>query len=344
MSKRTPQDVLEAWGNASIPVDDAERAAARREATVRNLAGFIRQSSERRQRSRRSLRMVGALALAATVALGAFGAWRLTNEEPAPSASAAAPVPSVGHVSGSGEVELRRQSDVLQLTSLEEQPLQQGDALRTGETARAQVVLASQVQISLRGSTTLALDSLRDDAASVSLRRGDIDVQVAKRLPGQTFEVATPHADVLVRGTRFQVVVSEPSNQASTTTVRVREGLVVVRHAGREIPLGPGEQWTSLEPPLEVPEPATSADPQMPTDSEIPTPAPSGEGPARPSKTSQLSEQNRAFQSAMVAKRAGNDAAVVRILSQLLAKYPKSPLAAEASAERADARRRMASH
>ena len=62
--------------------------------------------------------------------------------------------------------------------------------------------------------------------------------------------------------------------------------------------------------------------------------------PAPPA--SRLAEQNRIFSAALAAKRAGNDADTVRLCDELVGRFPDSPLADQARAERAAAAARLA--
>ena len=70
-----------------------------------------------------------------------------------------------------------------------------------------------------------------------SLEAGSLFAKVAKLTADERFVVATPDAEVEVRGTAFRVTIV-PADRAcedgSPTRLEVTEGVVVVRHAGVE--------------------------------------------------------------------------------------------------------------
>lgn len=194
------------------------------------------------------------------------------------------------------------------------------------------------------------------------LERGTLSAHVAKLGAGQRFLVRTGDAEVEVRGTRFSVSVASPLACAAgvTTRVRVTEGAVVVRGAHGEVRLGPGDAWPNCEDPTiptlatsaaavrppapraddartgpnALPEASASPAPTAPPSSTGMSTAPSLEAPKGGSSGSSLADENALYQRALSEKRAGNTAAAVGSFEQLLAKYPRSPLAESAAAER----------
>lgn len=203
------------------------------------------------------------------------------------------------------------------------------------------------------------------------LRAGTVQLHVAKLQTGERFIVRTGDAEVEVRGTEFSVEVGEIC-AGSTTRVAVREGTVVVRHAGVEARVTANESWpagcdrqasaaSSTPPPRESAPPSPSSAPPPPTSAPPPPatapPAPpvvappspvaaqrTGLGPAnapapapaRPvvAPSSELAEQNRLFADAMAAKRRGDVPATLSALNRLSSAHPTGPLAESAHVER----------
>jgi len=93
------------------------------------------------------------------------------------------------------------------------------------------------------------------------LDEGGLRAEVAKLAPGHRFIVQTPDAEVEVKGTRFDVVVSPVAGDcapATRTRVMVHEGVVAVRFAGSERLLRPGATWP-LCPSAAAPAPSATA-------------------------------------------------------------------------------------
>jgi len=70
------------------------------------------------------------------------------------------------------------------------------------------------------------------------LRLLTLEAAVAKLKPGERFVVATPDAEVEVKGTRFELVVDGETSRCEPvlrTRLTVQEGVVAVRHEGREV-------------------------------------------------------------------------------------------------------------
>jgi hypothetical protein len=171
-------------------------------------------------------------------------------------------------------------------------------------------------------------DSTAGDGAAheqVRMPAGRIEVSVPKLGLG-SLVVDTPNARVTVHGTRFSVeVIPATADWNAETRVAVVEGRVSVANGGREVFLEPGGRWSSSSSPAPAPAPSAASTP-----SAVPTPAPR---PIPPAKSS-LAVESDLFRSAVSARHAGDARQAIRILDQLLASYPASPLAAEARAER----------
>jgi hypothetical protein len=152
---------------------------------------------------------------------------------------------------------------------------------------------------------------------------------------GERFVVATPDRQVEVRGTRFHVSLvpaDEACGGGTVTRVRVDEGVVTVRAPGSpEVRVEAGGLWPSDCRPAA---PSAAAHPGARA-----TPRPHrAQPPAEPAPAvaaSTLGAENDLFAEAARAARAGDAAAALRALDQLVTRYPASPLRAPAEAERA---------
>jgi hypothetical protein len=120
-----------------------------------------------------------------------------------------------------------------------------------------------------QGPAVYARSSCQPDEL-VRVSEGTLHLKVNHLKPGERFRVVTSDAEVEVRGTAFEVRAHENRLLA----VRVSEGLVEVRPAGKPIMLlGPGDEWHRQEAPA-APSPTTTA-------VEPPRPAVAASPPAR---------------------------------------------------------------
>jgi TolA-binding protein len=95
----------------------------------------------------------------------------------------------------------------------------------------------------------------------VRISEGTLSLKVRHLNSGERFRVVTSDAEVEVRGTEFEVL----AHDNRLVSVRVSEGLVEVRPAGRPIMLvGPGGTWPAQAPPDMQPPPAPPVDPPRP--------------------------------------------------------------------------------
>ena len=136
----------------------------------------------------------------------------------------------------------------------EVQPLLIGQEWHAGERLRSDAL-----PIALTGidGTTLEVDprsELQLVRADVErwfrLARGAVSAHVTKLKAGERFVVATPDAEVEVRGTRFQVTVVPPDEACGQGVGRTRvgavsEGVVVVRSLGHEVRVEAGHHWAT---------------------------------------------------------------------------------------------------
>jgi ferric-dicitrate binding protein FerR (iron transport regulator) len=247
--------------------------------------------------------------------------------------------------------------------------LDAGQSIVAPASAPTSVVLASGTQIALDAKSVL---ECRDATATqrYALLRGGAHLHVAKLHQNERFLVDTPHAEVEVRGTVFDVTV-EPATPECTerTLVSVREGRVEV-HAtdGAHVALLAGQHWSSpcmpAAPAAESPEAtptSTAAKPPSVT-SKVQSGVVRGEPSRRPAvlaadpivvpvlrapldlpatndeakpRASSLSEQNDLYAAAESARLDGRSAEALALFSRLLADFPRGQLAESATVSRA---------
>jgi hypothetical protein len=173
--------------------------------------------------------------------------------------------------------------------------------------------------VELSRATKAGILSALESDQKLSLDIGETQISVPKPGGPSTFSVTTPDARVIVHGTEFMVRVEEGDQaHATRTSVSVTRGSVSVVNASGERLLHPGESWSAAAPEQAVPTRAEHAATSR-------TKAASTRESA-----SSLAEQNRLFQAALDARRAGDDAAVLRAVDELFARYPETTLAQEA--------------
>lgn len=373
MSKPTNQadELLRQMSNAPLPCESGYDRQSRQRRVVPHVSAAIRRSAQQRDARRRWSRRAPVALIAASVLL-VFGVVTfLDHRAPPQAASEAATHPSNRLHTIEGTVLINHGGAIVRSGPNSDFPLEPGAEVRTSAEARATMLLDVGIMVDVGGASSVAI--ARPDATNASTRllltRGRVDVSVPRLAPGSEFVVRTPQADVVVHGTCFSVVVEDSASHQSITRVEVTEGVVAVRHDGAEVLLTGGHAWTS-EAPVDTAVAASSStipvreesDAPPIRETQLPTPAPSHAAPtpksedvatpdagahsepeAAPAESvrSSLAEENRIFQAAMDAKRRGDDARVVAGLSELLAKYPGSPLAPNARVERFRALNRM---
>jgi ferric-dicitrate binding protein FerR (iron transport regulator) len=206
-----------------------------------------------------------------------------------------------------------------------------GDRMRTGPGARLAISLSTGTRLDLDHTSDLELSELGPHQQFV-LRGGQVHAQVAKLSAGQRFLIHTPDAEVEVHGTAFEVELLPAGHGCAdlpTTQVRVREGVVSVRGSDSEKRLGPGARWQTPCPTQPL-----IALPALP-------PAPLGQAAlprqkvARPlTPASTLPQELELFDAAVVAGSRGNTVRALRLLDELLLRYPTGAMADSALAER----------
>ncbi len=120
--------------------------------------------------------------------------------------------------------------------------LSQDDKIRTGKRSVAKVKLADGSRVLLLQNSQAEVEKLSSVQKTIKLLRGRIRAIVAKVKGGNNFQITTPVGVASVRGTDFEVEVSENGEEMN---VEVNEGQVGVSKLGAlssEILLNPGEK------------------------------------------------------------------------------------------------------
>jgi hypothetical protein len=318
--------------DATSDVGDVGALPPRRDEAITKLAEKIRE----RARADRRRTVIACAALAAgllAIAGGTAVVARRWND-------AVSTGTDLGRVRDSSGVTLVREGHAESAAANER--VAEGTELQTSAGSEAHLEFESGTRVTVGGSTRVRLLEQRKKKR-FALESGSIFAKVAKLAPEDRFVVATPDAEVEVRGTAFRVtlVTPEPSCADGTPTrLEVVEGVVVVRHAGQVFRVSAGESWPSCAVSAREGEPRAVVSPATASSAEV---APAGASPpgahvrSAPSARasgSHLSEQNDLFDKAMRAKREGRSDVALATFDGLLKSYPNGPLAENASVER----------
>lgn len=327
---------------------DVDALPPHRAAAVERIAEALRARGQARRRKR----AMTALALAAGVALvaggGAFAVHRAHRGGVGESVANDAHNPrNLGRlVDPTGGVTAVREGH--------EEPvgvgtrLAEGLELRTG-SAEAGLDFDTGTHVTIGGSSRVRLVE-QSQRKRFSLESGSLFAKVAKLGAGERFVVATPDAEVEVRGTAFRVTIV-PGEQScaggSPTRLEVSEGVVVVRHSGTEVRVTAGERWpacdapTATAPPKEIPvaPPVVAVVPVTPVPSASPAPVSASTSathavPSPLEASSRLAEQNDLYDEGMRLKKRGDLGGAMARFERLLAQYPNGPLGESAEVER----------
>jgi hypothetical protein len=232
----------------------------------------------------------------------------------------------------SGNVTLHRSTTETLSAGGSQRLLPAGD-LTTASMSTARIHTESGLELDVLQDTKVTLDDLQMPAKALRLGSGAIRCHVPHLAPKETFSVITPDATVVVHGTVFSVEV-EPNLAATKTTVRVGEGVVVVRYAGGEVELRASQSWTNVPPPESPPIPTATAteSPTIEKPSKAP-PHPNRRTPESPNPSpGTLDEETRLLRTGLAAERSGDLAGAAASFEELLSRYPQSPLVPDARA------------
>jgi hypothetical protein len=327
--------VLESMGKGAVPVEDAERAAARRERVVSALGNHIIAVHERRSRRFAAAVFLG-VAAAAAVGVGFLGLEQLRSNEP----SAAIAVANIS----AGEVRGVVGRALSMGPGAQGVPVEAGARLKGGEQLETFDGGALELSVdngNVRLGALSKLEVLSPSRAERRLRLGvgsvDVDVPHLGRT-SERFVVETPSVDVVVVGTAFSVDVG--GSAARETKVNVRRGTVwILSHGERLAVLKAGDVWSSERNPVaESPAanaPALDGAPTAAVKAPHVAQARPTEGAAREAVApGSLAEENRLFEAALAARNGGDDGRAADAFGALLSRYPRSVLAEQALAER----------
>jgi hypothetical protein len=292
-----------------------------------------------RSRARRRVRpwLAAGVAAAAAVALAASSLWPARHPIAQAPAGAASPAVAARPAAAARDVDPASQLAVEAVegeggTATVGEAVVPGDrlhgpsggelVLRSGTGTRLRLGAASDMRV-------VALGALQ----KFVLDEGRVRAEVAKLGPGARFIIATPDAEVEVRGTRFEVSLAPEAEGSDCgfpvrTHVSVDEGVVVVRAGGREARVAAGEQW-----PVCAPLPAARASTPAPA-ARVSAPAHHRSHKLAATASSTLAEQNDLFAAALAAGRRGDAREAVYWLDRLLERYPDGPMAGSARAQR----------
>jgi hypothetical protein len=314
-------------GKGAVPVEDAARAAYRRERVVRALErklGDVKQSRLPARRHRWAL-----IAAAAAAALSIGGGFALLQPDTPPPVAQARSNRAVDVRSVVGDVSIRTSNE-------QARPASPGEVLRGGELVRTGAGASIDIGIE-SGRARLApsseLEILVPQAGERRLRlaKGGVDIDLPSKLPkGEHLVIETPDAEVLVVGTAFSVQVQNDAAGMPVTSVNVRRGAVRVSHPGTpDATLVAGQGWASPKAVSAVAAQLPAAPPNS-----VPRSQPRSRVAPRPADSGTLAEENRLFEVALSARNAGDHAAAAEGFRQLLARFPRSVLSEQALAGR----------
>ena len=339
------ETALRRWRTSAIPLETEESVGERRSRTLATIASAMRQGQIDRQHSRRG--RFWAVGLIAAGMLIGVGAWSVSKLDSARAVAAESAFVS----SEVGKTWIWSGTSKERVDSGARRALRIGDRVVTG-TGRARLRVGADTSIDVAKQSEVVLSQVSSHLKSMTLRGGTIDVDVEPRRDGRV-EIETPHARIVVHGTRFSVAVSEPDEDSAATSVRVRRGIVAVISGDREVArLHAGQSWTSQKPQTK-PARATLVEPSAPAEEpsvpkSVPVsrilrvaPPPANEPETVLVDASTLAEQNQMFRRAVDARNRGDDEQAVKHFDALLGKHPKSALAQEARVERFRALKRL---
>jgi FecR protein/Outer membrane lipoprotein len=327
-----PGELLRQLAQENIPSDPEDGSPARRDRLVRVMKDSVERSAEAADKTRH-FRRGAALVAAAAGFLLLSG---LLLKQYGASASPAA-IAGLDRVSGTVVL---TQEGTRRVVGAGERALRDGDGVQTAAGAHAHLT-TSKSSVNVSESTELKLSRPSAAEERISLRRGRVDVSVEKAIETKrAVVVETPDAEVVVRGTVFDVRV-EPLQAASNTHVHVTRGSVWVLAQGVQVALlSAGQSWSSVsgvEAAETRPAPwatqVTAAEPAAPP-SRV---AKAGILPAREGaqrKPGTLAEENRVFAAGVEARNRGDAARAAELFGELLTTYPQSALREVAQVER----------
>jgi hypothetical protein len=212
-----------------------------------------------------------------------------------------------------------------------------GDRVAAGTEALA-MRLSTGTTLKVEGSSELQVVEL-GPAMRLALLRGAVQAHVAKLHQGERFVVATPDAEIEVRGTAFRLAAGDADtvcDEPSRTRLEVFEGVVAVRRGSAVTLVGAGGFWPSgcHRRPEVTALPAPTKVAEAPRPRRVVVHAPVPLPPPAPDPGSTLAEQNDLFGRAVAARRRGDRQGALERFFELERRFPSSPLGESSMVER----------
>jgi hypothetical protein len=334
-----PGELLRQLAQEPVPNSAEDASPARRERLVRSMKDAVERAAEGAERRRR-LRLGGVLVAAAAGIVLLSGL--LLKEHRAHGGSG-----SIAGLDGVSGTVVLTQEGAGRVVGSGERAVRDGDSLQTLAGAHAHLA-THKSSVNVGESTDLKLSQPSAAEERISLRRGRVDVSVDKTVETKrSVVVETPDAEVVVRGTVFDVRV-EPWLSATNTHVHVTRGSVWVLAQGVQVALlSAGQSWSSVGGVGVAASPAAVA----PVPSQVVTPEPDSAAPAPavppvarnasaaaalkepPTRKGTLAEENRLFAAGVEARNRGDAARAAELFGELLSTYPQSTLREVAQVE-----------
>jgi FecR protein/Outer membrane lipoprotein len=327
-----PGELLRRLAQENIPSDPDDGSPARRDRLVRGMKDAVERAAESAEKTRRFRRGAGLVAAAAGFLLLSGLLLKQYHASGGPSTIA-----GLDRVSGTVVL---TQEGARRVVGSGERALRDGDGLQTAAGAHAHL-LTTKSSVNVNESTELRLSRPSAAEERISLRRGRVDVSVDKAVETKrAVVVETPDAEVVVRGTVFDVRV-EPLQTTTNTHVHVTRGSVWVLAQGVQVALlSAGQSWSSLggieaaeARPAALPKSAATEPEAAPSPVTAKLAAATSKG-AAPRKPGTLAEENRLFAAGVEARNRGDAPRAAELFAELLATYPQSTLREVAQVER----------
>lgn len=349
-----PGELLRRLAQENVPSGPEDASPARRDRLVRAMKDSVEHAAESAETARKLRR--GLVVFAAAAGFLLLGGTLLRQR------AGAGPIAGLDRVSGTVVL---TQDGARRVVGSGERALRDGDGLQTAASAHAHLA-TSKSSVNIGESTELKLSRPSAAEERISLRRGRVDVEVNHDIETKrAVVVETPDAEVVVRGTIFDVRV-EPLQTTTSTHVHVTRGSVWVLAQGVQVALlSAGQSWSSLsglEPtetrPAAVPAPVAPAAESEAPPAPVVSKAPSTTKEPIQRKPGTLAEENRLMAAGVDARNRGDAARAAELFGELLTTYPQSTLREVAQVERfralnsagqtaraaSDARRYLAEH
>jgi hypothetical protein len=328
-----PGELLRRLAQEPVELSAEDASPARRDRLVRSMKDAVERAAESAEKSRRFRR--GSLIFAAAASLLLLSGLLLNERR----AHGSGPIAGLDHVTGT--VVLTQEGNV-QVVGPGLRPLRDGDSLQTAAGARAHLA-THKSSVDVSESTELRLSRPNAAEERISLRHGRVDVAVDKTVETKrSVVVETPDAEVVVRGTVFDVRV-EPLANATNTRVHVTRGSVWVLAQGVQVALlSAGQSWNSaggVEAPAQPPAPVAPTPVAAQEPESTPAATPVAAKPNAPSSTKEprksgtLAEENRLFAAGVEARNRGDALRAAELFGELLSTYPQSTLREVAQVE-----------